>query len=187
MLIIIFIFFSFITGVSGFVIYMIYLPIRNKLLKIGKLSLKLNKKINIIYGFLLFIMSIYFTFKSFFPSESFYKDEFKKVTSIELPKSAEFVSKKASYPGFQGDYCSSSQIRLSKKDYFKLLRDLNNDNRFIKNRKIICFSEFYDVLDDKLKVNFRVTFTRKNNGKETYFFIAFYNDNETIFVNVCEI
>ncbi|OYU83847.1 MAG: hypothetical protein CFE24_09335 [Flavobacterium sp. BFFFF2] len=167
-------------------LYLIYLPIKNKLLKSGKLTATNSKKINRIYLFALFLFSAYQTFNAFFPDESFYEAEFKTVTLREIPKSAEFISKKSSYPDFHGDYCSSSQIKLSKEDYQTLLTQLESDNRFTKNGQNIGFEEYFYTLGNKTEKHFKTSFTRPIKGEEDhYLFIAFYDDQQTIFVNVC--
>jgi hypothetical protein len=173
-------------GICGGIIYLIYLPIRNQLLKTEKLTKNRSKQINRIYIIAIFLISIIITYDAFFPSESFYEEEFKQVTLREIPKSAEFVSKTSSYPDFHGDYCSSSQIKLSKEDYQKLLNELKVDQRIIQNGQSVGFEEFNYTLGNKTEKNFTTSFIREIPGEEDhYMYIAFYNDNETIFVNVC--
>jgi hypothetical protein len=180
-----FVFTSIFVGICGGIIYLIYLPIKRKLLKSGKLTPAKSKRINIIYIFLLFLFSAYQTFDAFFPSESFYEEEFKTVTLREIPKSAKFVSKKSSYPDFQGDYCSSSQIKLSKEDYQKLLTQLKSDNQFTENGQNIGFEEFFYTLGNKTEKKFTASFIRQIKGEEDHYLnIAFYDDNQTIFINV---
>jgi hypothetical protein len=107
-------------SIIGGILYIIYIPIKSLLLSSGKLSPERNKRINKIYMYLLITIIVVITYIGIFPDESFYAEEFKDVTLRELPNSAEFISKSASCPDFHGDYCSQSQIRLSKKDYSKL-------------------------------------------------------------------
>src|SRR4051812_8437817 len=53
-------------------------------------------------GLLIIAVSIstllYGLYTAVYPSDSFYFDEFKKVTSLDIPKSAEVINKTASYP-----------------------------------------------------------------------------------------
>ena len=175
---------SIMVGIAGGIIYLIYLPIKNQLIKKSKLTIVRSKQINRIYILSLLVFSIYQTYDAFFPSESFYKDEFENVTLREIPKSAQIIFKKSSYPDFHGDYASSSQIKLSKEDYNKLLKELNSDNQFSKDGQIIGFEEFDYTLNNKDQNNISVSFTRPIKDKEDcYLFIGFYNDNQTIFVN----
>ena len=175
---------SLMVGIGGGIIYLIYLPIKNLLLKRGKLTLVRSRQINKIYILILLLFTIYQTYNAFFPSESFYKDEFENVTLRKIPESAEIVFKKSSYPDFHGDYASSSQIKLSKEDYNKLLNELNSDNQFTKNGQIISFEEFDYTLNNKDENNISASFIRSIKGEEDcYLYIGFYNDNQTIFVN----
>lgn len=175
-----------IVGICGGILYLIYLPIRNRLIRKNKLTSETSKLINRIYILILFLFSAYTTFDAFFPSEGFYEDEFKTVTLREIPESAEFISKTASYPYFHGDYCSSSQIRLSKEEYQKLLRELKSDGRMKYKRELVGSQEFEDVLGNKTYDKITVSFTRQVKGEEDrYYSISFYDDQQTIFVNIC--
>jgi len=175
-----------VVGLLGGGLYLLYLPIEKRLLKSGKLTKNRSREINISYAIVLFLFSAYQTFDAFFPSESFYKQEFKTVTLREIPKSAEFIEKTSSYPDFHGDYCSSSQIKLSKADYQKLLIELQNDKRITKNGEQIGFEEFNKTLGNKKQSKFIHEFTRKIKDEEDhYLYIAFYDDKETVFVNIC--
>jgi len=184
--IIIFLVILVVVGLLGGGLYLLYLPIEKRLLKSGKLTKNRSREINISYAIVLFLFSAYQTFDAFFPSESFYKQEFKTVTLREIPKSAEFIEKTSSYPDFHGDYCSSSQIKLSKADYQKLLIELQNDKRITKNGEQIGFEEFNKTLGNKKQSKFIHEFTRKIKDEEDhYLYIAFYDDKETVFVNIC--
>jgi len=175
-----------IVGIAGGLIYLLYLPIKKRLIKNGKLTPLRSRQINIAYIFILVLFSAYQTFDAFFPSESFYKKEFKTVTLREIPKSAVFVEKTSSYPDFHGDYCSSSQIKLSKADYEKLLSELTLDKKFTKNGRVVGSEEFDKSLGDKSSKKIVCNFIRQIEGQEDhYLFIGFYDDNETVFVNIC--
>ena len=175
-----------IVGIAGGLIYLLYLPIKKRFIKNGKLTKQRSRQINIAYIFILVLFSAYQTFDAFFPSESFYKQEFKTVTLREIPKSAIFIEKNSSYPDFHGDYCSSSQIKLSKADYEKLLSELSLDKRLTKNGQVVGSVEFSKSLGDKSLKKMACNFIRQNEGQEDhYLFIGFYDDIETVFVNIC--
>ena len=181
----IFIILTFLLGLVGGLIYLVYLPFRNRFLRKGRLTKPRSKQINTIYICIIVVISAYLTFDAFFPGKSFYENEFKTVTLRDLPKSAKFVEKAASYPDLHGGYFSSSQIRLSKTDYNNLLYELTNDNRIAKSREIRGAEEFSKTLGDKESKNIIYGFTRQITGKENhYLFIGFYNDGQTIFVNI---
>lgn len=169
-------------SIAGGILYLIYLPLKVYLKRKQKLSHELSRKINITYVLTILITIIYITYDSLYPSESFYEEEFKTVTLREIPESAEFIEKSASYPDFHGDYCSSSQIKLSKSDYEKLLKGLDNDRR-ITEEEIISSSESKNTLNESKIIK---QFKRKIEGEEDHSLnIFFCNDKQTIIVNVC--
>jgi hypothetical protein len=175
-----------VVGFCGGILYLMYIPIRNTLIKKNKLTSATSRLINRIYILILFLFSAYLTLDAFFPSEGFYIDEFKTVTLREIPESALFIAKTASYPYIQGEYCSSSQIKLSKEEYQKLLREVQSDGRLKYKGDLMGFEEFDHVLGNKTKDKIVARFTRSIKGKgDYYYFIGFYNDQQTIFVNVC--
>lgn len=175
-----------VVGVGGGLLYLLYLPIKKRLIKNGKLTKYRSRQINIAYVFVLGLFSVYQIFDAFFPGRSFYEQEFKTVTLREIPKSAEFIEKTSSYPDFHGDYCSSSQIKLSKEDYKNLLTELSSDKRLIKDGEIIGSLEFDKSLGDKSSEKVVHNFIRQIDGEEDhYLFIGFYDDSETVFVNIC--
>jgi hypothetical protein len=177
---------SLVIAIIGGLIYLLYIPIKRKLLRNGKLTKYRSKQINISYILILVLISTYQTFDAFFPSQSFYEGEFKTVTLRDIPRSAEFIKKNSSYPDFHGEYCSSSQIKLSKEDYKKLAAELILDKRFIRNGEAIGSAEFDKSLGDKNSKNIALNFIRPIEGQEDhYFFIGFYDDNETVFVSIC--
>jgi len=172
--------------IGGGILYLIYLPFKIYFIRTQKLSPVLSRKINIVYVLTILLAIAYFTYDSLFPSESFYEEEFKTVTLREIPESGEFIEKSASYPDFHGNYCSSSQIKLSNSDYKKLLEGLSNDKRIAEEKEITYFAEFSNTLKGKKTNSITRKFTRKIEGKENYHLtILFYNDNQTVFVNIC--
>jgi hypothetical protein len=166
-------------SVAGGILYIIYVPIKSWLVSSGRISPEQSKRINKIYIYLLITTIMVITYIGIFPDESFYAEEFKDVTLKELPHSAKFISKSASYPDFHGDYCSQSQIRLSKNDYSKLLWELHEDERLSKGD--------YSLSDynNKVPENLVYQFTRVIDTKDDeLLYIGFGNDSQTVYVNV---
>ena len=182
------IFFFFITiiiGVTGWIIYQVYVPFKYRFLKSGKLSKKRSKQINTIYLFIILLSSAYITYGISFPDDSFFKDEFSKVTLREIPGSAVFIEKSTDIPDFHGDYCSSSQIQLSPEDYTKLLNELKNDTIFSPEQQLGS-DGFTKTLAEKKPGKIKSGFKRDIEGKNGhYYYIGFYEDGITIFVNIC--
>ncbi|NCU05888.1 MAG: hypothetical protein GXC73_18125, partial [Chitinophagaceae bacterium] len=149
----------------GGLVYLIYLPFKKRFINNGSLTPKKSKLINTFYFSLVMLISAYFTFEAIYPGKKFYKDEFRKVTQRDIPESAEFIKKSASYPDFHGDYCSSSQIRLSKADYQKLLRQVKTDTLLTENGELIYSDEFEKALDNKKATRIIYSYTRQIEGK----------------------
>lgn len=170
---------------AGFV-YLLYIPFKRYLIKRGKLTLMRSGQINFYYVMLVFLASIYLTIDAFYPGESFYEGEYKWVTMRDIPSSAEFVRKSASYPDFHGDYCSSSQIKLSTVHYKSLLEELKRDSALTSTNEMTYFVEFDYTIADKDKHRIKIGFERAIPGEDDhYLYIGFYDDDHTIFVNVC--
>jgi len=182
----VFLLFFVIFSVAGSLIYLLYCPIKSRLIKKGILSRKRNKQINLIYIAVIFISICISTYTGLYPDEDFYADEFKKVTLRDLPDSAEFISKSADYPDFHGDYCSSSAIRLSKADFKLLSLEMNKDPKMQKNKEIIGSATFYYTLRNSKNKEIYNSYTRRT-PNEGYLFIGFCTDRQTIFINRCEL
>lgn len=56
-------------------------------------------------------------YTAFYPLESFYRDEFSRVTGNDFPVSGRFKFKEASLPDIHGDHTSCAVIEVSEKDY----------------------------------------------------------------------
>ena len=129
----------------------------------------------------------YFVYEAIYPGDDFYKEEFHKVTERNTPKSAKIIDKSASYPDLHGDYCSSSQVRLSRQDFQRLLREVEGDITMESTTEIIYFEEFESILNGKQPERILKKFIRKGGeNTERYLFIGFYDDFQTIFINVCK-
>lgn len=60
---------------------------------------------------------IFLVYSAIYPHESFYKEEFERVTRLPFPASGKFLFKEATYPDFHGDYTSCALLEVSEKDY----------------------------------------------------------------------
>lgn len=116
-----------VTLLSG-LLYLIYLPFKKRLLKLGKLNDRLNRRINSIF-FLLpcLIIFILYCFKDYrTPS----KDRLEKISAIHLP--TKFKVLKDEYQDMLQDYC--------------ILYDIQFDSRSAKELiKSIIVSKFYNI------------------------------------------
>jgi hypothetical protein len=125
---------------------------------------------------------VYEIYTAIYPTDSFYFDEFKKVTSLDIPKSAEIINKTASYPDFHGDYISCSIIKLSKPDYKLLLDTISNDKDMLKNPDLGGSKQLDDVMETKKVSDIKRAFTRNMPGKDYIAYIGFFDDDESVLV-----
>lgn len=164
--------------VGGF-LYLLYLPVKIWMLKTGRLNRPTSRLVNKVYMALLCLTIIGITYTGVFPDESFYADEFKDVTLRELPESADFVSKWSTYPDFHGEYASQSEIALSKSDFAKLLKELNNDKRMTKAKVRTSIMGGLENGD-----NITYQFTRENPERsDCYLYIGFNVNRHIIHVD----
>ena len=97
-----------VTGLFGGLLYLIYLPFKNRLTKSGKLTGKLNQRINraFIISFCFFGVMLYY-FKDYRISS---KDRLEKISDIKLP--ADFKVLKDEYQDMWQDYSILYDIQL---------------------------------------------------------------------------
>ncbi|MGY4539224.1 hypothetical protein ACVW0P_003658 [Mucilaginibacter sp. UYNi724] len=137
-------------------------------------------------GLLIIAISIstlaYGMYTAIYPTDSFYFEDFKKVTSLEIPKSAEVIDKTASYPDFHGDYISCALIKLSKQDYKSLLNTLNKDKMMLKNSEISGSDELNKIMKTGSINDIKYSFSREVPGKDYLTYIGFFKNNESILV-----
>lgn len=177
-LFIVFVILLTILAIPYFILYFLYKWLTKKGYRIFGLSL--------IIAFSIFL--IYFIYTAIYPTSSFYLAEFAEVTLREAPKSAKVIHKTASYPTFQGVYCSASLIKLSEDDYLNLLNELNKDSRIskIKHDDIMISEEFNSIMGNIKTEQITDGFTRHLYGKDGhYLFIGLLADKKTIIVNIC--
>ena len=168
------------TALIGGLIYLFYLPIKKSLLKSGKLTPVRSRQINKVYILILLIVASSQTYFAFFPTNSFYKDEFKFNTGLELPSSANIIDKSCEYPDLHGDYWASAIIELNETDYQKLKVEISKLNEFqvdTTSQKIGITSE-YDILTKGIKESdLKIVFFNK---RKEWFKVAFLKDKRTI-------
>jgi hypothetical protein len=169
-------------SILGLLLYIIYLPFKIHFKRSGKLSTKASRTINVVYFYSIILAVLGFTYYQAEPPESFYEEEFKTITLRDIPESAEFISKEASYPDFHGDYCSSARIQLSKKDYQKLLTEIDNNPALTVSEEDFGGFEESQQIPGKRPLK---SFDRKITGEEDeYYNIQFYEGNIVV-INIC--
>ncbi|GAA4332026.1 hypothetical protein GCM10023149_38070 [Mucilaginibacter gynuensis] len=176
-----------IVGIAGGILYLIYVPIRNWLLRSGKLTASKSLLINRIYVLIILLISGYETYTAIFPDDSFYKDEFEINTGIQLPDSVSLTDKNSSYLDIYGDYCATAIIKLDASDYAKIKNQITNKPDFDidkASQKAGVYSGFYDITK-KIKDKDNDIGVVLFNKEKQWFKVAFLKDNRTIIFEKC--
>ncbi len=128
-------------------------------------------------------VATYSTYRAFFPSDSFYIDEFEHYTKLSFPCSGEIISKGASYPDIHGDYSAAAVIKLSNNDFY----DLRNKIRLSKQlqRDTIYPFKFGNQIKDIIYTLDEKSFTENFSinpmvGSMSVFSIGFDETNKLI-------
>lgn len=146
----------------------------NKLLRARKVKPKWR-----LFSLTPIILVGYIIYGAFFPSEEFYKNDFKEVTGIDLVASAKFKFKTADFPDHFGDYMSVSIIELGPEYYIDLSEQLLQNN-FTESSKRIGGIEM-DKAKKKLKdLTIKTEYSRRDGGK--FYYVAFLSDNKSVLV-----
>ena len=171
---------SLVVGLIGGVIYLCYLPFKKRLLKSGKLTPIRSRQINKAYVFVLFVIAASQTYIVFFPTDSFYKEEFNLNTGLDLPSSSDIIIKSSDIPDFHGDYEASAMIRLDKDDFIKLKTELSKDANFQldTSSQPIGRTQSYSTVSKDIKES-QIEVIYGNTTKE-WFRVAFLKDGQTI-------
>ena len=137
-------------------------------------------------GLLIIAISIstlaYGMYTAIYPTDSSYFEDFKKVTSLDIPKSAVIIKKTASYPDFHGDYISCSIMKLSKGDYQSVLDTLSKDKTILKNPEIAGSDQLDEIIKTRNISDIKKSFSREIPDKDYFTYIGFFKDNESILV-----
>lgn len=164
-------------SVIGAILYLIYLPFKINLKRKERLTRATSRKINIAFLAVIFITACSITYYAAYPPESFYKDEFKSVTGTQMPLSADFISKAASYPDQHGKYYSTALIKLSKSDFNKLFKDVSNNSEMDTDNLNAVLTEQLYPEHFKLLQSFNRKTTPEDERERN---IRFYDDRQTI-------
>ena len=85
-----------------------------------------------------------------------------------------------------GDYCSASLMEVSTHDYFKLLKELENDKRIDSLGQIIGSEQLNIVMGNIKRSQIIYKFTRNVEGQpDHHYYIYFLEDNRTIIISLC--
>ena len=109
------------------------------------LTKKGYKKIGLAILATVTIWTVYSSYTAFYPTDSFYEDEFEYNIGLDFPTSGDILTKDASYPDLHGDYSATVLFKTDKNDFNKILttnefKKINNINssRYLISYKIKC-------------------------------------------------
>lgn len=121
MLLIHIIIFSILTGFIGGFLFLIIYIIKNRLLKTGKLTKRLNKQINYVFiGLLCVIWVILFCFRNYRTPSN---ENLENISNVKLPSNYKVI--RDEYDDMLQDYCIYYDIQLdskSSKDFIKSIK-----------------------------------------------------------------
>ena len=128
---------------------LISLLIRKWLIKKGHPKIGHTVTIAVVLG------TFYLIYTAILPPTSFYEDEFEQNTGFELPNSAEFLAKDASYPDLHGDYWSAAVVQLSPEDFNQLKEQLSNEStmQLDTSKYHYGMGTDFDELNSKIDMN----------------------------------
>jgi hypothetical protein len=136
------------------------------------------------YAFILPIIILgtltFFIYTAFYPTDSFYREDFESNTKIKLPDTAKILAKDASYPDQFGDYWSSAIIELDEDEYLNLQLELSKSENFAidtTNQKIGITKEYNNLTENISENEIKIVYYNKN---EQWFKVAFLKDKKRI-------
>ena len=122
----------------------------------------------------------YFIYTAFFPTDSFYKEDFKEVTGIEFPENGEIMYKSATYPDQFGDYGSTSIVKVDKEFYERLEGQLKTKGLADDKEDSGPF-DFGKVSKEIETKKIEKAFSMTADGG-IFYYVGFLSDKETLIV-----
>jgi hypothetical protein len=117
------------------------------------------------FGAAILLFEVY---SEIYPLESFYKEEFVKVTGQDFPRSGRFLFKSASYPSIQGDYESCALIEVSMDDFSRLRSNMPEHHRAPSPIDTECMINLTQVLGKVSILNEHFTGNATRQNEDTY-------------------
>ncbi len=118
-------------------------------------------------------------YRSFYPGESFFRDDFKEVTSFEFPDNGKFLFKTATFPDHFGDYTSTA-ITSVDEDFYRELPQKLLVLGFKDTTNSINPNEFHKFLSHVQSKQIDQMYTYEEPGK--YFVVCFLSDKKSLLI-----
>ncbi len=140
---------------------------------------KVDKRLRLISLIPILIVG-YVAYGAIYPSNEFYKANYKEVTNYEFPKSGIIRYKTASYPDTFGDFTSCFLVEFNETDLKKLEKNLIN-NSFVKVKNN-SFTEELTYIEGKISnKKYRYEYSKEISGGKHYS-VGFLNDNKSVII-----
>ncbi len=163
-----------------FIIILIAIPIVLSLMVYKFIKKKsLDKRLRLI-SLIPILVVVYLVFGAIYPSNEFYKTNFKEVTNYEFPKNGIIRYKTASYPDTFGDFTSCFLVEFDETDLKKLEKNLIN-NSFVK---VINNSSTEELTYIEGKINNKkyISEYSKEIKGDKHYSVGFLNDNKSVII-----
>ncbi len=142
------------------------------------LTKKGYKKIGLAFLATVTIWTVYSFYTAFYPTDSFYEDEFEFNTGLDLPTTGDILTKDASYPDLHGDYSATARFKTDSKDFKNILTSIQKDSKF--KLDTIPFKSNLANFDAIVKeTSFNKCFTLNRQDRDLIFKISF-NDKDNL-------
>lgn len=123
----------------------------------------------------------YNIYRSFYPGESFYLGQFKKITGLKNANNIEVVYGTAGYPWVHGDYCSAALLKTSKDNFQQLIDSLRIDSTRKKESVGFGCAELSELIQ-KTGIKRDVLFEAGGQKGNDSYFIQFLPDEKMVAV-----
>ncbi|MFC5683817.1 hypothetical protein ACYE2N_01620 [Flavobacterium sp. MAHUQ-51] len=127
----------------------------------------------------------YYIYTAFYPTDSFYKEDFKEVTGLYFPENGEIMYKTATYPDQFGDYGSTSIVKVDNEFYERLVGQLKtkgfSDNIAKKEDDIGGPFDSAKIEMEIGKKEIEKEFSMTADGG-IFYYVGFVSDKETLII-----
>ena len=127
----------------------------------------------------------YYIYTAFYPTDSFYKEDFKEVTGLYFPENGEIMFKTGTYPDQFGDYGSTSIVRVDNEFYERLEGQLKtkgfSDNIAKKEDDIGAPFDSAKIEMEIGKKEIEKEFSMTADGG-IFYYVGFVSDKETLII-----
>lgn len=176
----------FLPGIVAVIIYFITRPLIRRWEESGRFTAKQYIRMQQLIGAALILLAIWTSYSAAFPGRSFYASEFKMVTGVELPASAQVNATAFVEPDLHGHECIAAKFTLFPPDYKSLLQTMEHKTEMAVNVPPQDCSTLRTILRDTTVDKINYGFRRKNQGASHHtLYIGFYANDTSVVIHHC--